>query len=191
MNGIPIAFLQIADFLAASACETLRCELSRAGGDPATVFFRDRGGQIEPTLRKTTRVAMPAAASEQITALFLARKAEIERHFGVDLAECEEPQFLRYQPGDFFIAHQDGNSAIIPGDSRFRRISVVLFVNAQSEGEAAGTYGGGAFVFHGRHPERYPLAPEPGTLLCFRAETMHEVMPVTRGERFTVASWFR
>jgi predicted 2-oxoglutarate/Fe(II)-dependent dioxygenase YbiX len=31
----------------------------------------------------------------------------------------------------------------------------------------------------------------PGTLVAYRAETTHEVTPLTHGERFTVATWFR
>ena len=34
------------------------------------------------------------------------------------------------------------------------------------------------------------LTPAPGTLVCFRAETTHEVLPVTHGERFTIVSWY-
>ena len=37
---------------------------------------------------------------------------------------------------------------------------------------------------------RVSLTPEPGTLVCFRAETTHEVLPVTHGERFTIVSWY-
>jgi predicted 2-oxoglutarate/Fe(II)-dependent dioxygenase YbiX len=31
----------------------------------------------------------------------------------------------------------------------------------------------------------------PGSLVAFRSETTHEVIPVTHGERFTVVSWYR
>jgi SM-20-related protein len=31
---------------------------------------------------------------------------------------------------------------------------------------------------------------EPGLLVAFRSDTVHEVLPVTHGERFTVVSWF-
>jgi predicted 2-oxoglutarate/Fe(II)-dependent dioxygenase YbiX len=48
-------------------------------------------------------------------------------------------------------------------------------------------------VFHGPYPDydlRVPLAPSPGTLVAFRAETTHEVTPVTHGERVTIVSWY-
>ena len=110
------------------------------------------------------------------------------------LKECEEPQFLRYEPGDFFVAHQDGNTPLIHDDSRFRKVSVVLFLSRASDEPSPETYGGGELVMHG--PYSGPILREkvnavPGTLVAFRAETTHEVTPVTHGERFTVVSWFR
>ena len=88
----------------------------------------------------------------------------------------------------YFVAHQDGNTPLLHDDTRFRRISVVLFL---SEPES---YGGGALLFHGRYPDfdtRHEVAAAPGTLVAFRSETTHEVTPVTRGERFTIVSWWR
>jgi SM-20-related protein len=40
-------------------------------------------------------------------------------------------------------------------------------------------------------PLRVTMPAAPGTLVAYRAETTHEVTPVTHGERFTIASWFR
>jgi len=37
----------------------------------------------------------------------------------------------------------------------------------------------------------YGLPGETGLLVAFAAETLHEVSPVTSGERFTIISWFR
>ena len=38
---------------------------------------------------------------------------------------------------------------------------------------------------------RVPVVPAPRTLVAFRAETTHEVTPVTRGERSAIVSWYR
>jgi predicted 2-oxoglutarate/Fe(II)-dependent dioxygenase YbiX len=35
------------------------------------------------------------------------------------------------------------------------------------------------------------LCGEEGLLVAFRAETLHEVRPVTHGVRFSVVTWFR
>ena len=149
---------------------------------------------VQSAVRRTTRVAVSPETRAAVKARLMARKAEIEAHFGVSVTECEEPQFLRYLPGDFFVPHQDGNTPMIHDDSRFRRISAVMFLNPRSEAEAPGTYGGGELVFHGPFNQpnlRATASAAPGSLVTFRAETTHEVTPVTHGVRYTIATWFR
>ena len=93
----------------------------------------------------------------------------------------------------FLVAHQDGNTPLIHDDSRFRKVSAVIFLSAFSRAPAPESYGGGALVLHGPYsgPDlRVPLTPAAGTLICFRAETTHEVLPLTHGERFTIVSWY-
>jgi SM-20-related protein len=187
-----IDLLQIDDFLAGSSCDALRAELLQAGGGPATVS--GAAGTVQPLVRRVTRAAMPAATRERVARLLMARKGELEQHFALSLSTCEEPQFLRYRPGDFFVAHQDGNTPLIHDDTRFRKVSAIIFLSGQSAAPAPGCYGDGALVFHGPYSGlqlRVPVAPPPGTLLCFRAETTHEVLPVTHGERVSIVSWFR
>src|SRR3954463_7148205 len=97
-----IDLLEIAEFLDASACEALRVELADANGRPATVTGLEAAGAGQPLLRRGTRATVPPAMSARIADLLMARRSALEHHFGVALASCEEPQFLRYQPGDFF-----------------------------------------------------------------------------------------
>jgi SM-20-related protein len=189
---IDIDLLQIDEFLDDAACERLRDELQAAAGAAATVTGQTE--TVQPLVRRTTRAAMPPAARDRVRALLLARKDTLERHFGVTLATCEEPQFLRYGPGDFFVAHQDGNTPIIYDDTRFRKISAIIFLSVSSPEPSPGTYGGGVLTFHDPvfgSPKRLPLTPPPGTFVAFRAETTHEVTPVTHGERFTIVTWYR
>ena len=186
--------LQIADFLDAAARATLLAELRQAVGAPATLLGRTAADAVQPQVRRTTRAAVPPATRERLTALLLAEKDAIGRHFGVTLGTCEEPQFLRYGPGDFFVAHQDGNTPLVYDDSRFRKVSAIIFLSASAAEPMPGAYGGGVLTFHDPAPGsplRLPLTPPPGTLVCFRAETTHEVTPVTHGERFTIVSWYR
>jgi SM-20-related protein len=186
--------LALPAFLAPEPLAALLDALRHAPGEAAPVYGRGAGGSVDLRTRATTRLA-PADAVRRATheALRGARGA-LETHFGLALQECEPPQFLRYEPGGFFVAHQDGNTPLLHDDTRFRRISVVLFLNPASEAPAAGAYGGGEFVLHGplRGPVlRESMQPVPGTLLAFRAETTHEVLPVAHGERYTVVSWWR
>jgi SM-20-related protein len=182
--------LTLEGFLEPAACAALRAELRKASGAAAGLL----GGDPHPLVRKATRLAVSAAARASVRSLLMRAMPALERHFGVSLTHFEAPQFLRYEAGDFFVAHQDGNTPLIHDDSRFRRVSVVLFLSRQSEEPAPETYGGGALVLyeHWSRPDVcVPLAPAPGTLVAFRAETTHEVTPVAHGERYTIVTWYR
>ena len=144
-----IDLLEIEDFLDSQACAALRAELRAAAGGPATVLSADPAGMVRSAVRRVTRAAIPPATREHVTALLMARKPALEHHFGLALKECEEPQFLRYQPGDFFVAHQDGNTPLIHDQSRFRKVSAVIFLSAQSDQPLPESYGGGELVLHG------------------------------------------
>jgi SM-20-related protein len=189
-----IDVLEIRDFLSPADCQALRDELRQAGGRPAALLGQEGSGKVHPQVRKVTRSRVPFSTCERLTRLFMERRDRLERHFGIPLGSCEEPQFLRYETGDFFVAHQDGNTPLIYDQSRFRKISVVLFLSAQSDEPVPETYGGGSLVLHGHYSGpslQQPVIASPGTLVAFHAETTHEVTPVTHGERFTIVSWFQ
>jgi SM-20-related protein len=186
-----IDVLEIKALLGESACVALRAQLRAAAGAAASLLGAD---QPRPLVRRVTRLKIPPALCTDVTALLMAQKERLERHFAVALATCEEPQFLRYETGDFFVPHQDGNTPLIHDDSRFRRVSAVLFLSASSPEPTGETYGGGDLILHGPYGGpalRVPVRAQPGTLVAFRAETTHEVTPVTHGERFTIVSWYR
>ncbi|HEX8492251.1 MAG TPA: 2OG-Fe(II) oxygenase [Pyrinomonadaceae bacterium] len=186
--------LVINDFLDAKTREEIVSEMRSASGGSATVYGREAAGAVDTRVRKATRVAISPETRERVMLQLLNRKAAIEEHFGIALSNCEEPQFLRYEIGDFFVAHQDGNTPLIFDDSRFRKVSVIIFLSTQSAEPSPDTYGGGSLVLHAPYPNHdicLPVAHEPGTLVAFRSETTHEVMPVMHGERYTIVSWYR
>jgi SM-20-related protein len=154
----------VKSFLSPAECAGLRAELRQAAGSQAAVLGRDRRGEIKPLVRRSTRVSVPARTAEQITALLMQQTDALEQRFGRALSSCEPPQFLRYLPGDFLVAHQDGNTPLIHDDSRFRKVSAVIFLSAFSLSAAPESYGGGALVLHGpwSGPDlRVPLTPRP------------------------------
>ncbi|SRR6266516_4152052 len=189
-----IDVLEIKDFLDAAMREEIVSELRPASGVSATVYGKEEAGAVDPRIRKATRLAVSPETRERVMGQLLDRKSEIGGHFGITLGECEEPQFLRYKTDDFFVAHQDGNTPLIHDDSRFRKISIIILLSPQSSEASTDTYGGGALVFHGPFPNydfRLSVVADPGTLVAFRSETTHEVVPVTHGERYSIASWYR
>lgn len=189
-----IDILEIRDFLDQGACDALRAELQQVDASAAGLLGQHGPGAVRPQVRKVTRAAVPPAICERLTQLLMQRKQALEQHFGLALGECEEPQFLLYRTGDFFVPHQDGNTPLVYDRSRFRKISAVIFLTQQSEEPLPGTYGGGSLVLHGHYSGpalRVPIAASPGLLVAFRSETTHEVTPITHGERCTIVSWYR
>jgi predicted 2-oxoglutarate/Fe(II)-dependent dioxygenase YbiX len=178
--------LVIDDFFDAATCQRIVAELRAANAEAATVYGTSAGGAVQPRVRSVRRVDVSPELHELVSRRFLERKPEIARHFAVNLDACEPPQFLRYEPGDFFVAHQDGNTPLVRDETRLRRVSIVVFLNAG--------YEGGVLTLHGSYPDynvRHPIVANPGALVAFRSETTHEVTPVTEGERFTIVSWYR
>lgn len=186
--------LEVREFLDDATRAEILAAVRSAGGGAATVSGSGADPGVAPMVRKTTRVAVAPEVRARVKELFLARLPELREHFGVEIGDCEDPQFLRYEAGDFFVAHQDGNTSLIRDDTRFRRVSAVVFLTPRSEAEAEGTYGGGSLVFHGPIAQGSPRtdAPAaPGTMVAFRSETTHEVTPVTHGVRHTIVTWYR
>ena len=189
-----IDLFEIPDFLDESTRRFLHAELDRSAGAPATVLSEDAGGVVRSTTRKASRVTVREEIRVLIRERLMEYREDLAEMFGRAVQSCEEPQFLRYETGDFFVAHQDGNTPLVWDESRFRRISAVIFLSQMSDDEAPDTYGGGMLVFHGPYtgPElRVPASARPGSLVAFRSETTHEVTPVTHGVRYTIATWFR
>jgi SM-20-related protein len=179
-------------FLDATTLAEVLGAVRASQGRPATVYGRGDSCEVDTLVRRTMRLSPPAEVEELVRRLLLARMSAAEEHFGSTLRELEEPQFLRYEAGDYFVAHQDGNTGLLRSEREERKVSAVIFLNSQSETPGPEVYGGGSLLFHPRcASEPFRLTAEAGTLVAFRAETTHEVEPIAHGERFTIASWYR
>lgn len=170
--------------------DAIVAEMKSADGSSATVYGVASSGTIDEMVRRTVRVKPSQETVQLVTQKLLACKEAIEKHFALSLNECEDPQFLRYRVGDFFVAHQDGNTGLMRLDSEKRRVSTVIFLTRESQSREPDTHSGGALVFSDLR-NSYRMSSEPGTLVAFRSETTHEVTPVTHGERYSIASWYR
>jgi SM-20-related protein len=180
----------VPQFFEQRLCDAIAVELKAAAGSSATVYGTASSGTIDEMVRRTVRVKPSQETVALIIQKLLACKDAVEKHFDVSLNECEEPQFLRYRAGDFFVAHQDGNTGLMLLDSEKRRISTVIFLSRESESPEPDAFCGGSLVFSNLR-NSFRMSAEPGTLVAFRSETTHEVTPVTHGERYSIASWYR
>jgi SM-20-related protein len=182
------------EFLDARECEAMLAELRSADGRAASVYSRDAPGSVDERVRRAARLTPARETVEFVKRRLLERMPALEEHFRITLGGCEEPQFLRYDAGGFFVAHQDGGSGLIRSEREARKVSVVVFLNRQSEAPEPGAYRGGSLVLYARpvssESERLSLCGPPGSLVAFRSATTHEVVPVTEGQRYTIACWY-
>lgn len=173
-------------------CRKLITEMRAAHMDAAPTYGKG-DATIDERVRRVRQVSVSKETIAYVSRRLKDQRAPIARHFEIDLDSFEPPQFLCYRVGDFFVAHQDGNTGLVNLDTdRTRRISVSIFINNQSATPEPDTYAGGALAFSDwRTGSRHEVVGEAGMLVAFRSELTHEITQVTQGERFAVVSWFR
>jgi SM-20-related protein len=182
------------NFLDTELCTRCCREINEAGKTNPTIVGPNDTEVLDETIRKVKWADVPAATVSLVKARLLALLPTLERHFNVTLTGCQPPQFLTYQEGDFYQVHRDGTDSA-PRDLRERKVSVVIFLNGQAQQPADDTYCGGSLTFYGLIDDPrwlaygFPLNSEPGLLIAYRSETMHQVLPVTYGTRYSIVSW--
>jgi SM-20-related protein len=174
-------------------CRDIINDLRMSQATPAPVYGTTTDACIvDNHVRKVMRVIPSNRVLQVVTERLTDELGPVNAHFQLSLTTCEDPQFLRYRTGDFFVAHQDGNTGLIKSEREDRRkISVVIFLNDPSGSDEDGGYAGGELHFTDwRQHKSFSMTGEQGTLVAFPAETTHEVAVVTRGERFSIVSWY-
>jgi SM-20-related protein len=176
-------------------CERLIADVRSTERAAAGVYHGSETIGTDAETRQTRRALVAPASVALVKERLLPVKPELERFFALSLTDCQEPQFLVYESGDFFLGHTDASESG-PAYAVARKISAIVFLNSQSPGAEPGTYSGGSLVFSGLLPGMSDLdrgigiAGQRGSLLAFRSTVVHEVKPVTSGERYTVVTWF-
>ena len=180
-------------FFDSALCVRLRTEFCAARRQPATTYEdKNHPDVLNRSVRSTSLLKVAAESRSLVDARLEALRPALQGHFGVPLRGWEKVSFLSYAEGDHFQAHRDANpNPEAPDHLQVRRVSIVLFLNREGA-----DYGGGILTFYGLLPDPrwatygFPLGGEEGLLVAFRADVVHEVTPVTRGERFTLVTWF-
>ena len=182
------------DFLSPQQCDALRDEMT-AGQQFDAALERPNVADavVDPYTRKTRLAKMSKESRHKVHDAVTSLLPALSAHFNVALTGTQPTSYLVYREGDFFKRHVDVSKTKDREESR-RKVSIVVFLNDQSEVPADGTYAGGALVFYRLQPPPFdklahPLAGKRGTLVAFRAEVQHEVLPVTRGFRYTAVGW--
>jgi SM-20-related protein len=181
-------------FLGTEECRLVCAEISAAIQSQGTII---NDGSEHDYVDESVRKVSCAKVSTPVFALVESRLEEItpriQEHFQMSLADQEGLQFLSYGPGGFFAAHRDADSDRPTSE---RQVSIVIFLNSKSKDSTSCGYDGGALTFYGLMGGDWeklplPLDAQPGLLVAFRSNILHEVAPVTFGQRFTIVSWLK
>ncbi len=189
--------LVVKNFFDAELCRRIREQVRSTSDWESGEVRDDENWVVDETVRKTEYARVPESTELLVKRRLMALKPRLESHFSVALTACEGVNFLFYSQGGFYIAHQDSNMETdAPELLQKRRVSIVIFLNEEVKEPHPDGYGGGALVFYGllKDPRwaewGFPISSETGLLIAFPSNLMHEVEPVTYGERYTIVSWF-
>jgi len=177
-------------------CARVRSEMASARRKQATVQDADDDYAVDEDTRRTKLAQVAPETAALVEKRLLDAKPRIEEHFGIELEGVQKIGFLVYGEGDYFRRHVDRGSDDDADFSRARRVSAVIFLNEEAEDPEPGAYGGGALTFYGLFDNGQaegiglPVDPERGLLVAFGSDVIHEVTPVTHGERYTIVTWF-
>lgn len=115
--------------------------------------------------------------ASQIAGAAIARNEEI-RNFAFP-KRIATPLLSRYEPGMKYGVHADAPFLPLPNGPLRSDISATLFLGDPD------TYDGGELIIH-MGSETITIKGEPGAMIVYPSTTLHEVSPVTRGERLAL-----
>jgi len=163
-------------------CEALIDTYRRAGGEVSGVM-RAKGGRtygVVDDFKRRSDVTLPEGPLKEHVRLRLRRRLlpEIAKAFSFTVTRVERWTIACYsaETGGYFRAHRDNGT---PGTAH-RKFACSINLNDDFEG--------GDLVFPEYGWRRY--RPPPGGAVVFGCGLLHEVFPVTRGERFAYLPFF-
>jgi SM-20-related protein len=184
------------DFLDSDLVATLCDEMRSAPSERATILGSDGIDHLDEAVRRVHSTMLRRDIRAVVRARFVALIPQLEEHFHTSLAGCERPLYFLYREGDYFRPHTDRGSTASHHDVRNRRVSAVVFLNRESPQPESGTYGCGRLTIYGLLDGPswsqcgLPVSASSGLLVAFPSDRLHEVTPVSHGERLTVVTWY-
>lgn len=170
-------FLQIDDLLTQAEVATLT-ELSRR-----TKFISGRASNPHNTSKNNViqDPADPAGQQASQIALAAIQRSEQARNF-VFPRRIAIPTFLRYGAGMTYGAHVDAAFMNLSGQLLRSDVSCTIFIT-----DPASYQGGELTIYLGT--EAIHVRGRPGSAIFYPSTTLHEVPPVTSGERLVMITF--
>ncbi len=170
-------YVSLPDFLNPDEC--LQLIASKGAFHQAKVVAQQSGDvQLSLNERKTDTKSIEAhPETDWIYQRLRETLVRLNRQtFRFQLKRFSAPEILRYEPGGFYAPHADLGT----GETSSRKLSAVALLSPPE------SYTGGELVFY---PRFDPCPRKQGTLFLFPTYLMHEVKPVSQGQRYTLVTW--
>lgn len=147
-------------------------------------------------MRKTYDINISEQTRLLVQSRLLEIQPKLENFFGLKLTELQTPKCLLHKSGDIFGAHTDSqNETEFPNLIKPYQVSIVIFLNNQTENLHEDSYCGGfltfAKFFSDERGDKYDLSVrgETGMFVAFCSDLFHAVQPVTYGEQYMIVSY--
>lgn len=124
----------------------------------------------QPDAQRASNIAGAAIARNQEIANFVFPK------------RIAAPLLARYEPGMKYGAHADAPFLPLPNGPLRSDVSGTIWIADPS------TYDGGELTIH-LGTEKVSVKGEPGAMVVYPSTTLHEVTPVTRGQRLVMITF--
>lgn len=179
-TGAPLfaPVLQVARVFEPDLCQALMAAFRAAGGGEASGFMRERNGRTvliqDAGFKQRRDHLLPDGPLKDAARARITRRLvpEIAKAFQFKVTRMERDLVARYGAGEgFFRAHRDNTTK----GTAHRRFAVSINLDAAA-------HEGGDLVFPEFGPRQY--RPPTGGAIVFGCGLLHEVRPVTAGERF-------
>ncbi len=177
VNGLPPALI-VPNVLTPELCQKLIHSFRTGHQYEGTVGAEDKKAYRPGTKMRTDHVPPAKLLAEIDEKLSRSFFPEIKKIFGFEVTHRELYKVGLYtgEKGGFFKQHRDNFDAPLG----YRRVASTVHLNADYEG------GGLNFPEYDRNIYR----PDAGAGIAFSCATLHEALPVTKGERFVLVGFF-
>ena len=185
----------IKQYVTEEFCDRMVAIAKQAAVNPSGVFGQDKSEMISNYFRTSNFCRMPIEVYDEMKRVLermMAYFVNSDGHYA-SIKLCEGIQFLQYneQRNGHFSAHTD--NAYFDADGKFiytspkRTFTSVLYLNDD--------YEGGELILNSvldENDQPIRLKPKKGEVVIFPSDVrfMHEVTPVTKGERYSVVGWY-
>ena len=121
-----------------------------------------------------------AAKAAQIAGAAITRNEQVSNF--VFPKRIASPLLARYEPGMNYGVHADAPFIPLPNGPLRSDVSGTLYINDPK------TYDGGRLTIH-LGSEKVTIEAEPGSMVVYPSTTLHEVTPVTSGQRLVMITF--